>query len=74
MNIRIPVERNEGNVEPIENDANQSQYGGNFNDIQTSVPEAKGKHQTWYQHETKHFHQIPVAPRSEEHTSELQSP
>ena len=33
MNIRIPVERNEGNIEPVEYNANQGQYGGNFNDI-----------------------------------------
>ncbi len=38
------------------------QYGGNFNYIYTSVPEAKGKHQSWNQYETKHFYQVPVAP------------
>ena len=62
MYIRIPFETDNGNVEPIEHDANQGHNRGNSDYVDTSVPEAKRKHKGWNQYETKHLYQIPVAP------------
>src|SRR5210317_1843650 len=67
VDLRIPFETDDGYVQTIQHDTQQGHDGCDLDDIQASVPVAKGEHESRNQNKTNHFHQEPVAPGVVDH-------